>query len=105
MEAMIQTWKNIVLTKDLHLRPTVIYSSGDGWGNNKVDTNDGSSFFCKDQSASTIAPPLDKECATHPTQQVAITHPTHEHKKIAINHVHDGVDEENEPTKILPSDY
>jgi hypothetical protein len=64
----------------------------------------GQFFFGKDQSASTTTP-LDREFATHPTQQVATTHPTHEHKTFAINCVHDGVDEEYEPTKILPSDY
>ncbi len=81
MEAMFQTWKNIVLRKDLHLGPTIIDSNGDGQGNNRVDTNDGQVFFAR-INPQVLQPPLDKKIATHPTQQVATTHPTHEHKNL-----------------------
>jgi len=67
--------------------------------------NDGSSFFFARINLQVLQPPLDRKFAIHPTQQLATTHPTHEHKTFAINCVHDGVDEDYEPTKILPSDY
>ncbi len=49
--------------------------------------------------------PLDREFAMHQTQQVATTHPTHEHETFATNCVLDGIDEKYEPTKILPYNY
>jgi hypothetical protein len=49
--------------------------------------------------------PLDREFATHLTQQVATTHPTHEHEISTTNYVFNGVDEKYEPTKTLLFDY
>jgi hypothetical protein len=64
----------------------------------------GQGFFARINSQ-VLQHPLDREFAMHPTQQVAVTHPTHEHETSATNRVLDGVDEKYEPTKILPSNY